>query len=164
MSQSSFVKISSKHCLSQTKRAIGLTFGEIVHSPPGVTCHMSHVMCPMSPASCHLIIIIYFFVQSGGASWSKVCCQQGLPRLFFLDSESLREGLWESVKTFRVQSVSVCNWNLKSHFSKLFSWRKSASLSEETYNSEIVLEYKLLLRKKGFCNSFSNLIDYLTGF
>ena len=55
-SQSSFVKISLKHYLSQTIRARERKFWENSHPPPPVTGHMWHVMCLVS----HVIIIIIF--------------------------------------------------------------------------------------------------------
>ena len=39
-----------------------------------VTCHMSCVMCQVS-------FLFLFFLQSGGASWWRVCYQRSLPRL-----------------------------------------------------------------------------------
>ena len=50
----SFSSESSRHCLSQTWRAGELKFWEIVHPPPCVTCHVSHVMCHMSCVTCHM--------------------------------------------------------------------------------------------------------------
>ena len=52
-----------------------------------VTCHLSCVKCHVSPVTCPNIYIFFFcftlifFWQSGGASWWRVCYQQGLPRL-----------------------------------------------------------------------------------
>ena len=37
-----------------------------------VTCHLSHVMC---------FILFLFVKQMGGASWWRVCYQQGIPNL-----------------------------------------------------------------------------------
>ena len=53
-SQWSFVKISLKHCFSQTIRARELTFLEVIHSPPPVTGHMSSVTCHLSHVTCHV--------------------------------------------------------------------------------------------------------------
>ena len=49
MSELSFAKMSSKHCLSQTVRAREPEFWENVHPLPRVTCHMSRVTCHLSP-------------------------------------------------------------------------------------------------------------------
>ena len=53
LSNSSFVKISSKPCLSQTISARELKFWENVEPSPCVTCHMSPVMGHKSPVTCH---------------------------------------------------------------------------------------------------------------
>ena len=45
-------------------------------------CHVSHVTCHMS----NVIIIIFFFGQSGEAYWWSVCYQRGLPRLVLVFS------------------------------------------------------------------------------
>ena len=66
----SFHSESSRHCLSQTIRAVELKFWENVHPPPCVTCHVSHVTCHVSCVT-----------QSVGASRWRVCYQRGLPRL-----------------------------------------------------------------------------------
>ena len=44
-----------------------------------VRCHVSGVTCQVL----HVIFFLYlfFFLQSGGASWWRVCYQRGLPRL-----------------------------------------------------------------------------------
>ena len=63
LSHSSFVKISSEHLHSQTRRARELKFWKKVHLPPtpsGVICHMSHVMCQVSHVMCHMC----FFLSS----------------------------------------------------------------------------------------------------
>ena len=52
--QSSFVKISSKHCLSQTVGASNLKFWENVHHTFCVTCPVSHVTCHKSYVTCHM--------------------------------------------------------------------------------------------------------------
>ena len=49
-----------------------------------VTCQVSHVTCQVSGVTCQMsgvIIIIYFFLQSGGATQWSVCYQRGRPRL-----------------------------------------------------------------------------------
>ena len=50
VSQRSFLKISSKHCLSETVRARELTFIANVDLPPRITCHISLVTCHLSHA------------------------------------------------------------------------------------------------------------------
>ena len=45
-----------------------------------VTRHMSRVTCN-APLFSFLSFYLIFFLQSGGASWWRVCYQQGLPRL-----------------------------------------------------------------------------------
>ena len=47
------MKISSIHLHSQIVRACKLTFGEKVHVPPNVMCHLSHIMCHGSCVSFH---------------------------------------------------------------------------------------------------------------
>ena len=54
--QSSFSSQSSKHCLSQTVGAREMKLWENGHSPPPVTCHMSHVFCHLS---CTLPVFFY---------------------------------------------------------------------------------------------------------
>ena len=49
-----------------------------------VTYHMSYVMCHMSHVVCHMSQQQQNG-QSGGASRSRVCYQQGLPRLVLLE-------------------------------------------------------------------------------
>ena len=71
----SFVKIFLKHLHSQTIRARVLKFLEKVHFTPLVTCHVSHVPCPMS----HVI-----FLESGEASLLRVWYHWGLYRLVYL--------------------------------------------------------------------------------
>ena len=41
-------------------------------------------MCHVSRVSCHISFFSSFFLQSGEASWWRVCYQRGLPRLVFL--------------------------------------------------------------------------------
>ena len=53
VSRSSFVEISSIHCLSQFVRARELKFLENVYHPVCVMCHMSRVICHMSHVMCH---------------------------------------------------------------------------------------------------------------
>ena len=49
-----------------------------------VTCHISYVICQVSHVRCHVSAIIcqvssvIFFLQSVGASWWRVCYQQGI--------------------------------------------------------------------------------------
>ena len=46
---------------------------------------VSRVRCHVSRFTWHLsCIFIFFFWQSGGASWWRVCFQQGLPHLVFI--------------------------------------------------------------------------------
>ena len=50
----------------------------------GVRCHVAHVTCQVSHVMYQLFSSFFFlFWQSGGASWWRVCYQQGLPRLVF---------------------------------------------------------------------------------
>ena len=50
-----------------------------------VMCHLSRVTCHMSRVACQvsqvIIILIFFFGQSGEAYRWRVCYQRGLPRL-----------------------------------------------------------------------------------
>ena len=80
--RSPFSSRSSEHHYTQTVRARGLKFWQNVLPPPRVTCHVSGVMCHMSP------IFFFFFCyllfgQSDGASQWRVCYQPGLPHLVF---------------------------------------------------------------------------------
>ena len=67
-------------------------------SPPRPTCHMSYVMCHklhvtchVSHVTCHKSCVMFFFffffsilvLQSGWASWWRVCYQRGLLCLVF---------------------------------------------------------------------------------
>ena len=54
-SKSYFVKISSKHCLSQTERAWELKFWENVQPSSCVKCPVSGVTCHMSDVTFHFI-------------------------------------------------------------------------------------------------------------
>ena len=82
MTQSSFVEISSKHCLSKTLRA-----KENVQPPPRVWCHITGARCQVSGVTCHMYCVYYiyivFFLQCCVASQWRVCYQWGLPRLVF---------------------------------------------------------------------------------
>ena len=57
---SSFVKISSKHYLTQTVRARELEFWENDHPPPCVTWCMSGIPCHASHVTCHLSHFTFF--------------------------------------------------------------------------------------------------------
>ena len=46
----------------------------------GVRCQVSGVTFQVSGVACNFFIF-YFFLQSGEASWWRVCYQRGLPRL-----------------------------------------------------------------------------------
>ena len=67
------------------------------YSPP-TTCHMSHFMCHVSGVMCLVscvtcqVSIKFFFKQSCGASWWRVCYQLGLACLF-QDRHSEEAGL-----------------------------------------------------------------------
>ena len=52
--------ISSEHPNSQTVRARELTFGEMVHLPPPLMCHMSHVTSHMSCVTCQVPLFSFF--------------------------------------------------------------------------------------------------------
>ena len=75
-----FRTLSDGQCPSQAVRAGELKFWENFQPPPCFTCHVSHVMCPVSRVRCQ-VSHFYLFLQSGGASWWRVCYQRGLPRL-----------------------------------------------------------------------------------
>ena len=55
--------------------------------------HVSHVMCHVSCVMCHVSCVrcqvshflLLLFRKSGGASWWRVCNQQGLPRLVLME-------------------------------------------------------------------------------
>ena len=57
-------------------------------------CHMSPVTCHMSRVTCHIFLFFYTtFFFNGGASWLRVCYQQGLPRLVLcLNKHMYRQG------------------------------------------------------------------------
>ena len=61
LTNSSFVKISSKHPHLETLRVRDLNFLENVHLPPSVMCHVSHVMCHMSGVACHIHFFLLLF-------------------------------------------------------------------------------------------------------
>ena len=50
-----------------------------------IMCHMSHVACHMSHVTCHMSHVRKKKKngQCGGAYWTRVCYQRGLPRLVF---------------------------------------------------------------------------------
>ena len=77
VSHSSFVKISSKYCLSQAIRAGELKFWENCHPPPHITCHVPCVTFNVSCVICHMSLFysinFSFFGKSGGARWLMVC-------------------------------------------------------------------------------------------
>ena len=116
VTESSFVKISSKHLHSQTFRDMDLTFWESVHLTQRVTCHMSCVMCHVSCVMCHvscvmchmlhfyLFLNIFFYCrQSGGSSRRRVCYQRGLPCLVYKDSPKI----WQRMKRRRKKAWFV---------------------------------------------------------
>ena len=62
MIQASFCSESSRHYKSLTISAIELKLIEIVHPPPFVTCHVSHVMCHVSGVKCKFFFLFNFFL------------------------------------------------------------------------------------------------------
>ena len=58
--KSSFSSKSSKHLHFKTRRARAQKFRENVHSPPCVTCHVSHVTCHMSRVTCHMSLNYFY--------------------------------------------------------------------------------------------------------
>ena len=94
LSQSSFMKTSSKYFISQTVRARDLKFESIFTTfcVLRVICQVSGVRCTVSHMTIFLpkniYMSIYTFIkgekkfsvkisQSGGAIWRRVCYQQG---------------------------------------------------------------------------------------
>ena len=73
VTESPFVNIFSKHCLSQTKRVRELKFQENVHPLPHVMCHVSDVKCQDVIKN----INIYFFLQNLWVSRWRACYQWG---------------------------------------------------------------------------------------
>ena len=71
LSRSSFVKISSKCCPSQTVKARERMF----------------TMWDMSHVTCHFVIFIFIFGNGGRVSLWRVCYQQGLTSLVFTDTD-----------------------------------------------------------------------------
>ena len=52
------------------------------HSLSHFMFHVSCVLCHVSRVTCHIFFFnFFFFWQSGGVSWWRVCYQRGLPRL-----------------------------------------------------------------------------------
>ena len=64
-------------------------------TPPNmsrVTCHVSRVTCHVSHVTCHVSHVpffSFFFRQSGGAYWLRVCHQRGYPVQFLKPLGSL---------------------------------------------------------------------------
>ena len=58
LTDSSFVKISLKHRLSQAVRARELTFWHNAHHPLCFMHHMSHVRCQVSHVMCHISVVM----------------------------------------------------------------------------------------------------------
>ena len=54
----SFVKIYSRHCLSQTVSSRELKLLKNVHPPPHATCHMSCVIYHVSCVTCHILRVL----------------------------------------------------------------------------------------------------------
>ena len=79
------MEIYSKQHNFHTVRNGELKIGGNVHHPTCVTCHVSHVRCQVSGVRCQVsgVFFFYFFLQSGGAIWFRVCYRWGLPRLVF---------------------------------------------------------------------------------
>ena len=61
LSESSFVKISSKHLHSLTVKPKKLKFLKEVHLLPTVMCQISCVKCHMSHVTCHVSLVMFFF-------------------------------------------------------------------------------------------------------
>ena len=100
VSQWSFSSESSKYHKSQTVRARELTFGENVHPPQHVTCHVSRVTCQVSRITCHVSCVTCHVShvtchvsQSGEAYRWRDCYQRGLPRLVYF---ILANSTWNS--------------------------------------------------------------------
>ena len=82
------MKISSKYLHSQNVTAKDLKFERRFTSPQfsRVMSQMSSVTYQLSHVTCHIFLLIFFFFNIGEASRWRVCYQQGLPRLVFLNS------------------------------------------------------------------------------
>ena len=92
VSLSSFVKIFSKHCLSQIVWARDLTCWENIH--PNHVSHVtfltSHFKCHMTNVTFNISIVKYFYSfigQSVGANWWRVCHHWSLLRFVFTSSQ-----------------------------------------------------------------------------
>ena len=63
-----------------------------------VTCHMSHVMC-------HFFHV--FLLQSGEASWWRVCYQRGVPRLVLIEVTYQKETILTTQSRISVRKQSI---------------------------------------------------------
>ena len=89
-----------------------------------VMCHVSCVTCHLSHVTCHLSHVkIFFFLskkiqQSGGASRWRVCYQQGLPRLVYLQC-----GIWQNMWFVTYQNIAEHGktW-LESFLEPVWTW------------------------------------------
>ena len=59
---------ASRNCQSQTGRAMKLIFLENIHSPPCVTCQVSHVRCQVSGVACQTFFVDKEVTLVGGGS------------------------------------------------------------------------------------------------
>ena len=65
-------------------------------SPSQVSC----VRCYMSSVTFNLIFYFFYFLQSGGAIWWRVCYQRGLPRLVLLKIDLKHLNVYNLVHMF----------------------------------------------------------------
>ena len=80
-------------------RARELTFNkDNGRPPPCVTCHVPGVTCRKTVS--FSFYLLSFLGQSDGASWLRVCCQQGLTRLVINRADVARAVLQSSFYYF----------------------------------------------------------------
>ena len=105
-----------------------------------VTCDVSHVMCQVSRVRCHVSCVrchvsgvmckvssvtFLFFLQSGGASWRRVCYQGGLPRLVYITPRILFHNLGGASllkrSNLRIWTQSGGGWGRSCRYSMLYN-------------------------------------------
>ena len=124
------------------------------HHVSHVTCHMTQVMCLMIFFS----LFFLFFFQSGGARWSRVCNQQGPPRLVLI---SKRRDVWLS-GTGPVPSLQL-NANVVVYFSFIYlNWLVLVQFTWSSRPKKKNIQHKQLFKHPNiasiYCRIFFNLI------
>ena len=74
--------------------------------------HMSHVICHKSCVTCHMSHVLFhlFLLQSGEASWCRVCYQQGRPCLVLTLAAIFYTAITTDLQIKLIDSISIDRW------------------------------------------------------